>query len=326
MKILILTEAGEGIGLGHITRTNALGSYLKNQGDEIDIWLSVKGDSIPFSDQYEIFDWLNHHTARFHEFQEYDLVVMDSYLASRDLIKLIDESSRKLVVIDDFNRLVYTADLIINPNVFFSKIDYRNQKCRVLGGNNFVILRKLFRDYKAKQETKTKEKGILISIGGSDYRQLLPKLAGLFLKFEGITIVCPELDPLIKLAEQFPKVRFLGHLNETRMLTEISRAEIVISGCGQSLNELYFLQKKTIGICIDHDQVLSQDYYFESGFLKSKLSWDSANLLENIDEMIRNLLSNPFQIPFSPKLDPEQSLKNYSAVFQSLCDSSARLS
>ncbi|WP_207769137.1 hypothetical protein [Leptospira adleri] len=109
------------------------------------------------------------------------------------------------------------------------------------------------------------------------------------------------------------------------MVSEISSARIVISGCGQSLNELYNLQKNTIGICIDHDQILNQEYYYEIGFLRSKLSWDSSNLLEEIEEMISNLFLDPFEIPFPNNFNPTQNLQNYIRSLEALRDSSNNL-
>ncbi|PJZ61810.1 hypothetical protein CH376_11220 [Leptospira adleri] len=300
----------------------ALSSYFKSQENPVDILLSLKGSPNFASDQHKIFDWLNE-SRWYTELQRYDFIIMDSYLAGSELIKRINDHSNKLVVIDDFNRIEYSADLLINPNVFFSKIDYQNQKCKTIGGSDFVILRESFRD--RKKIEKTKEKKILISIGGSDYRRLLPKLASLSLKFEDVTIVCPESDLLTDLTVRFPNVRLLGHLNEARMVSEISSARIVISGCGQSLNELYNLQKNTIGICIDHDQILNQEYYYEIGFLRSKLSWDSSNLLEEIEEMISNLFLDPFEIPFPNNFNPTQNLQNYIRSLEALRDSSNNL-
>lgn len=322
MKVLILTEAGSGIGLGHITRMSALSSYFKSQGNQVDILLSFKGSPNFYSDQHTIFDWLND-SRWYAELLKYDFIVMDSYLADYDLIKSIHGHSNKLVVIDDFNRLQYSADMLVNPNVFFSKIDYQNQKCKTIGGSDFVILRESFRNRKNREETK--ERRILISIGGSDYRRLLPRLANLSLKFEDITIVCPESDLLTDLTSRFSNVRFLGHLDEARMVSEISAAQIVISGCGQSLNELYYLQKKTIGICIDYDQTLNLEYYYETGFLPSKLSWDSTNLLEEIEEMILKFFFNQFEISFSKSLNPTRNLQNYISSFETLRDSSDNL-
>ena len=73
------------------------------------------------------------------------------------LIAMADSVGLELTL-DDFNRIDYeNVKLIINPNVYFSDINYNNQSVKVLGGSNFVILRKSFTQL-SHYNTKTSEK------------------------------------------------------------------------------------------------------------------------------------------------------------------------
>src|SRR5690349_18106805 len=72
-------------------------------------------------------------------------VIVDSYLAHKDIYSKLYAAFKKVIAIDDYNRLEYCATALINPNVFFDDIDYSSQAIKCIGGKDYVILRKEFR-------------------------------------------------------------------------------------------------------------------------------------------------------------------------------------
>ena len=158
MKTLILTEAGSKIGRGHLSRSLGLSDGFEN----IDIVCFKSGD-LNISNKVEIFDWHNNSLKDLSS--KYKKVIIDSYLMTKEKNKEIKELFDKVVVIDDYNRIKYEADLIINPNIYGDKLDYSNQTAKVVGGKDYIILRDDLIENK-KSKIIAFAKNILITVGG----------------------------------------------------------------------------------------------------------------------------------------------------------------
>ena len=142
-KLLILTEAGKNIGLGHYTRCSALYDAIEDNGDEAYIMVFLNDFNIK-NDKLIKANWLQDlEQALAH--QDCDTVIVDSYLAQEDVYIKLSSNFKTVIAIDDYNRLQYCATALINPNVFFDDINYSNQTIKCIGGKNYVILRKEFR-------------------------------------------------------------------------------------------------------------------------------------------------------------------------------------
>ncbi|EMO53489.1 hypothetical protein [Leptospira noguchii] len=313
MSVLILTEVGTSIGFGHFSRMIALNAFLDAVAIKVKTLLYAKGDF-----------QLNHKLVEIHNWQQddnfselcsnFENVLIDSYLAKSKIYESLQSFFKKVIAIDDYNRMVYPVDIVINPNVFFDQIDYSNQSAKCYGGSDFVILRESFRKYEKPKVSQ--EDGILITLGGSDYRNLLPQLCELSKVNKQITLICPEKEKLESLQEKYQKVRILGKLSESEILQEFVNAEIIISGCGQTLHELYHLRKKTVGICIDRDQIMNQEYYLNVKFLNRKIGWDSPAILNEISEAVVDLREERFRPVFLNPISPTKNLENYVSLFK----------
>jgi spore coat polysaccharide biosynthesis predicted glycosyltransferase SpsG len=280
-NLLMLTEAGEGIGYGHYSRCSAIQQAAIEKGLGCKMLLYTKGDFAPDIDG-DIADWINNRElVRRHN--HYDIALIDSYLAGGDYYGYLKSVFNRVVVIDDYNRIKYSADLIINPNVYFADIDYSNQKCTAIGGSDFVILRKPFRDYHTGEaDINDSINNILITLGGSDFRNLLPELANTLNDwFSGqITVI----DPEGRFESRRSNISVVGRQDEYSMRKLFLDSDLVISGCGQSLHELAATGKPVVGICLDSDQKYNRDFYYKRGFLTKKIDWNS----EKFDELIKS--------------------------------------
>ena len=279
MNCLIITEGGSGIGFGHLSRCIAIRNELLFSGHTAQIVAELRGISRLDSQIIEL-NWLGDPII-LKRFTGYDLLLIDSYLLNREDLETINRLFKKTVIIDDYNRIKYEADLLINPNVFFKNIDYSNQTCPRVGGADYVILRKEFRKNSQQISYNRNVANLLVSIGGSDFRQLIPQLIDIFLStsLESINIVAPEglnsdLDD--------NRLSILGCQSAYEMCELMSKADLVVSACGQSLHELASLGKPVIGICLADDQEPNQDFYFKAGFLKDDIKWDTQNLKERL--------------------------------------------
>ena len=114
-RCLFLTEIGEGIGFGHVSRCLPIASKLAEIFD-VEFWIYEKSTNnfkIDFSNIKVIsIDW----KKNLKEIQPSDIVIVDSYLASKDFYKSMSSITKKTLIFDDFNRLQYPCKLILNCN------------------------------------------------------------------------------------------------------------------------------------------------------------------------------------------------------------------
>ena len=283
--IKVFTEAGKGIGFGHLTRCSALVEQLELQGEEVELIVYLNEFEMDFS-KFTQLDWLSQAPEKLLEGTA--IAVFDSYLVTEDWLEKASALHCKLIHIDDYNRIKYPVELIINPNVFAEDLDYSNQHAKWVGGSEYVIIRAPFRDDKSTVQ-KIYRPQLLITMGGSDYRQLLPKLAKWALNLELFNVRMVAPDGLRDVGE---KVKVLPLLNAEEMAREMKQADVVISACGQTLHELASLRKPTIGICLDIDQVPNHKFYNSNGFIRRNLWWNQADLKEGIEEELKRLSSH----------------------------------
>jgi UDP-2,4-diacetamido-2,4,6-trideoxy-beta-L-altropyranose hydrolase len=278
---LILTEAGKNIGFGHYSRCSALQQEL--EADGIETTMAVYFQDYDIDDNSIIkSNWLQNLSIS--ENNNWDIVIVDSYLASKDIYIKLDPRAKKVVAIDDYNRITYPVQLVINPNVFFNSIDYSNQRAKCLGGKDYVILRSEFRKAVLLPITNDKPKEILVTIGGSDFRKLLPVIIQACLETEipNITVIDPE--GIASCENQ--RVKLMTVQNAGSMCRLMQQSDIVISACGQTLHELASLGKATVGICLDVDQIPNQAYYLKQEFLPSKIQWNDGGIANKIKDGI----------------------------------------
>ena len=283
IKILILTEAGDKIGFGHYTRCSAIQESLKEAGHTCLMLLNLKGKhALKF--EGASLDWQNNKSdlVEYKE-QGFSHILVDSYLANLENYTWLQDTFEQIFIIDDYNRIVYNGGMLINPNVFATDIDYSNQTkvAAIYGGKDFVILRDVFRNGNAS-DVKEEVQNIVITVGGSDYRNLIPQIVPIVQKeLEHCQISVIAGNPILqkKLQNEFPTVKILGLLSAKEMHDVFQNGDIIISACGQTLHELASIGKPAIGICLDIDQVPNQAFYTKIGFIASNIEYDNLNLL-----------------------------------------------
>ncbi|MFY9159880.1 GNAT family N-acetyltransferase [Aquirufa ecclesiirivi] len=290
-KLLILTEAGDNIGLGHLIRCDAIANECRRQNITCLLFVHFQGKIIDFQGQYESKNW--HSDIDFlMQYSQDCPILIDSYLVSDEVLLTIRGYFNQVIMLDDYNRVNYDADTIINPNVYFDKINYSNQKAKCYGGSEYVILRdEIIQKGKSKLVTATNQ--IAVMLGGSISEELLTKVCNSLLSFNeyNIVIICPSPIQREKFSKQYHLFKWQGLQNAIEICKLYLESYLVISGCGQTLHELAYLGKNVIGIQVGDDQILNQEYYLESGFLKTKLVWNDPEIEEKIEVEIKHILA-----------------------------------
>lgn len=288
----IFTEAGDKIGYGHFTRCKAIQKYILDKNENCKLFLFTNSSELKESKNQIISNWINDIDKIIQHIGKASNIIIDSYLAGHDVYKKLFDNSRFLLAIDDYNRMVYPAHLIINPNLNFDMLDYSNQETKVVGGLDYIILRSDIINKKSRFKVKYSIKNILITLGGSDYRNILSKLLNIFYDSEyNVLVVTGTEEYKIKITNSHKSKNYsiYGYLSASEMVLKMLECDLAISGCGQTLHELSYLGIPTIGICIDKDQKPNMQSYINKGFLKKYIHWSQTDLENEIKDIVDSM-------------------------------------
>jgi spore coat polysaccharide biosynthesis predicted glycosyltransferase SpsG len=276
MKVLILTEAGSTIGFGHLTRSIAL--YQGFDEEKIDVEIVVNWDReaeyLLKGIKHKIFNWLQNRNTIFETIKEMDIVIIDSYTADLEFYQQVSKIVRIPVYIDDYVRLDYPRGTVISPSIYGDKLNYPEKDgVRYLLGKDYIILRKEFWDVPEKK-IKRKIKNILITFGGANHQNLAKKFSE-YLK-DKFNFNIYIVDPRMKFTAK-------------DMVNFMLKADLCISGGGQTTYELARVGVPTIGICFAENQLNNLIYGQKEGYLEFAGWFDNKELLLRIEEFLMDL-------------------------------------
>lgn len=306
--IFFLTDCGSGIGYGHLVRCSSIAREIIKLGYRIETLCYHSGGEVfgIESMNLDLCDWAKEENINSRITAD-DIVIIDSYRPSVEFYTWISKKCRRLIVLDDYARIPYQADLIINPNVYFDFQQYDETLIEVVGGGDYAIVRPEFRAAKP-YEVKKELKKILIMAGGSDYRQLLPMM------MREVIPQFPEVDFQIVSGSDESKsaleadtglhenCHVYARLDADSLAQLMVQADLAITTCGQTTIELSVIGTPMIGICIDLDQEPYRNFYTSQKLFLSTLNWDDPELKEKIAVDIDRMRSGNTRAAISSKL------------------------
>jgi spore coat polysaccharide biosynthesis predicted glycosyltransferase SpsG len=301
INLLTLTEGGAQIGFGHLSRCSEILNHFANKGWETSLYVDWREEGLfPFQ-EYCSFSWKNLKDV-LTSIDASKCCLVDSYLASKHDLNVLKEHFDRVIALDDFKRMdTFGVDLIINPNPFGDQFNYQDFH---VGGSDYVILREALKNkIKHQQEVHKDIESILLTVGGSDYRNLLPKITDAFKSAtKRLEVVCGNNEIANELASTFSAYKnlsFHSYVSAGNLAGIFNNVDLAISAGGQTLHELAYAGIPTIGICIDTDQVPNLNFYYEKGFLVNHLQWDQRDLIDRI-------LNDIHQLNFEARLKHSQ--------------------
>ena len=263
----IFTESGEGIGYGHLARMEVVAEELRRRGLRCRKMTDHRGaSSAPLLEGWETCEWRD---GTLGSDGGGGAAIVDSYLAGVEVYETIARRFSPVLAIDDYGRLDYPADLVVNPNPSFAETG----RAGWTGGVEFVLLRKEIRAGGPRSvKPSRKVEKTTITLGGSDPHGLLPEVLSEASKWTGEIAVIAGTDARkSEIETRFPALsgNVYGALSAGGMRERFVESDLVVSACGQTLHELAYLRVPTVGFCVGEDQSLNQKFYFDRGFLGS---------------------------------------------------------
>jgi len=288
---IILTEAGSKFGYGHLMRCLAIAQSLQKKrirsvfyirGD-----LNVNKKLVPF--QWKCIDWLKK-TVNIKN----KIVILDSYHTSTDFCKKIYSMAKTVLFIDDFNRVPYPGGFVLNSAIGSKGVRYHNNpNITYLLGPKYHPLRREFWGV-PKKIIKKRIKKVLITFGGSDPTNETPKVLRMLKKkysyLEKRVMVGSGFTDVDGIKAEADKKTFLVYYPNARILRqEMIKADICISGGGQTTYELARLGVPTVGICLADNQSINLAGWSDAGFLAYAGWYKDKDLIKNIFDKVNDM-------------------------------------
>ena len=132
--------------------------------------------------------------------RDFQLVLVDSYLADEAIFRTLRQAFEISVAIDDFDRISYEVDLVLCPNASFKKVGYPSGGVarKIVGGPSLVIIRRSIHELRHVFKVREEICKVLITVGGHDTHNLIPPIIRLLVDdFDGL------INKWVQRSEQF---------------------------------------------------------------------------------------------------------------------------
>jgi UDP-2,4-diacetamido-2,4,6-trideoxy-beta-L-altropyranose hydrolase len=251
-KLIILTEAGGDVGYGHLTRCKAI---MQAYGRGARLVVHPHSDDL---DDAEIActPWRDSTPGLFADLDvQRSVVLVDSYLAGSATFRALRGIAPFLAVLDDYGRLIYDCDLVINPAL--RGPDLSKQAARVVSGADWLILREPIRRCPPKKTSSASLKRLLVSFGGADRHGLFQRLIPVLIPLAEQLLVLAGTDArAVELRGAFPRpdVQAFGRIGAEDICTLFRSCDLAVSAGGQTLNELAYLGVPFLAVETGEDQ------------------------------------------------------------------------
>jgi len=297
-NILFRADSSSSIGIGHISRDLTFAKKYKN--DQI-IFASqnLKGNinsnikkhgyklEILFSDKIsELISLIKKHKI--------DLLIIDHYgITYKDEKRIKKETAVKILSFDDTYEKHY-CDILLNHNISANKNKYKDlvpEKCQVLCGKKYTILRDEFYKEKKKKYKKNNIQTIFVAMGGADHSNInidiLKTIKSLHKKDILVTLVTTTANKNIKQLKNYCKNKKWINLqiNSAQIASLISQSSLAIITPSVTANEVSYMNKPFIAIKTANNQKEMYKYLKKKNIPVLK-SFNTYKLLKKVKNIL----------------------------------------
>ncbi|RKQ64033.1 spore coat polysaccharide biosynthesis predicted glycosyltransferase SpsG [Thermovibrio guaymasensis] len=298
MQVAILTEGGEKRGLGHVIRCSAIYEAFIEIGIKPVVYIDLSDKIYYKTLEFKEVNWLENKEV-LKTLENFDIVIVDSYIADYDLYEEISSKVKIPVFLDDNARIDYPRGIIVNFSLCAEKIfeNRKNESNYYLLGPQYIPIRKAFLEIsKIRKDKKDRINQIFLMFGGTDVINLSAKVLKLlkentFSSFRKV-VVTGSRKIAIDIRQNFPDVEVLLNPDPGVLARKMAMSDLAISAAGMTLYELAYLQIPTIAICVADNQRRGLYEFVNKGYLKEYLSYEDPLLLSKIRSSLHFMMSN----------------------------------
>jgi UDP-2,4-diacetamido-2,4,6-trideoxy-beta-L-altropyranose hydrolase len=297
-KLTVLTEGGRNFGFGHLSRCISISEYFKKAG-VITEYIVDGDDSIQQmlkNQSFVLMDWLNKKSV-LQKLQQSSFILIDSLRISGEQIKEIQQLDANIIYIDDEKRKnILDKGFVLDWTVLSDKKNYffpKKENVTYLLGSKYTPLRRHFK-FKDRINISNKVENIFVSFGGSDVRNLTPKVLGLLVEHY------PKLKKSIVVGDGFTNLETLKlvqdenttliyNAGDKKMSSLMKNSDIAISSGGQTLYELTCLGIPTIAILMIENAREDTEGWNKIGSIDYIGNFDDSDLMKKLLASINRL-------------------------------------
>ncbi|PAF52162.1 glycosyltransferase [Helicobacter sp. 13S00477-4] len=258
MKIKIFCEAGKSQGLGHLIRCYRLKKLLLEISP--DVTLYQRGDEIsPLADHH--CEWLENNKLK-SLLAQTDVVIIDSYQATKKTYQKTIKLTEKLIVLDDSAMMTYPKNTIVLNGALGAEKLYDTNENYLLGIEYAIIDKKFF-------STKIPKKQItdlLLTLGGTDPLGMTKKILEIIKELPFNLHIISRIN--FKKHPFKNKIKFYNNISSSQMAVLMKKCDVAISAGGGTLNELAMSQVPTLIIPIATNQNFQAKQWEEKGAMR----------------------------------------------------------
>ena len=229
-----------------------------------------------------------------------DVVAVDSHEAHADYLTQLRDAGLYVIKRDDLAPYPFPCQMVINGNADACELPYSSSSGDTLFllGPEYVALRQEFWG-SPPRAMGANVQNILVTLGGTDQHNLMPKLLGLLDGVPGDFAVTAVIGPFFHNVAAVESVaesakRPIGLVQSPDSLYELMlRADMAISAGGQTLYELACLGCPTIAIKTVANQDRQLTAMADAGFLWLAGDAVKDDIIPTVEEALLSLLADP---------------------------------
>jgi len=309
IAIRCITEKSK--GYGNFTRALTLATSLKSHGHRVIFLINhnVNIESLLVKKKisfYKIpnkinYDIENNFLLNLYEKNTFELLILDMREYGEIISKKISKFVPTILIDDAFSKNVY-SDIVINGSINkkFHNYNIKNKKTKLLLGSKFFMANEKFLKNKKtnKQIIKKKLFTVLISIGGSDPKNLTSFIFNAIMNLPNIKIIIiigPFFTNISKIKNLVKnKKNVLIKISPEKIWNEFAKADVIISKSGITLYELAIMGIPTLCISsFKHEEPSAKKFMKEKFLINLGMQNNVSKLL--IKKNLSRLLDNTKQ-------------------------------
>ncbi len=295
-QVLILTEGGKDVGLGHLSRCSALYQAFAQKGASPVLVVNGEEHILDFIPglQCHIQPWLDKDVLLSLLQETPDIAVVDSYLAGEDLYQIIARKCKVAVYMDDNKRMDYPPGIVVNSAGNAEALGYPPCHDKVyLLTEKYALLRAPFWQDSPRRAGQALET-ILLTMGGSDMRNLTPKI------LQVLTQEYPQAEKIVIVGHGFSRQETMSSWIDDRtqivqspdaeaLRALMLQADMAVSAGGQTLYELTRCGVPACVVCVADNQASHISWFQEKGLVKDCGRYDASNLSARVRQALGEL-------------------------------------
>ena len=291
-------DNGKSWGFGHLNRSLSLINIFKKKKN-LEINLIINAPEFTRRYVKKNFVKLNTYFLKkenifsYKKILENDSIIIFDTLGTKKLIieNLKKYLNTKIVSLEDISIGHNSCDLVINSKIFLNKSEY--SRINVFNSLKFSILKNEFLIRKFKKVSKEKKIKILISSGGSDYKNMLYRYSSELLSLKNVKLSClvgPGVENKNKI---FKLKKYLKIIKTPKNIKKIIEShDIIITSGGTFMFECICLGKLVLAVENYRHQRHIINYLKKNNVIL-KLSNNISLLTKNVKKIILDIIFKP---------------------------------